>query len=184
MISGNLDGVKEVSFHPPHLEDSKGRLLPKALIPLCSYQGNMLGGKRHQNFTFCDKFQPSVLDGQLCYSLNLSSAASSESKSGVRNSLIIVLDQPDSLELNVEEKPVATFHFDSLGGFSDNRPGKYYMSALKKMTGTDAFMSLSDSDKGCQLESYADCKMGKFYAELQKECNCVPWQLAKFQKVS
>ena len=171
-----------MSFHPPHLEDSKGRLLPKALIPLCSYQGTMLG-KRHQNFTFCDKFQPSILDGQLCYSLNLSSVASS-SKRGVRNSVAIVLDQPDSLKLNFADKTVATFHLDILGGFSDERPGKYYMSNLKKMTGTGAFMSLSDSQKGCQPLSYEECKMETIFAALKKKCRCIPLSLAKFVKVS
>ena len=172
-----------MSVDPPHLEDAKGRLLPRALIPLCSYQGNMLG-KMHKNFTFCDKFQPSVLDGQLCYSLNLSQAVKLKSKSGQRNSLAIVLDQPTSYGLSGKEKSVATIHLDTLAGFNDNRPGKYYMSNLKKMTGTEAFMSLSDSEKRCQSESYADCKMGKIFAELQKKCKCVPWELVKFQKVS
>ena len=177
------DDAEEVSFHPPHVEDSNGRLLPKALIPLCSYQGTMLGKKlKHQNFIACDNFLPSVLNGQLCYSLNLSQAA--PSKSGMGNSVLIVLDKPDSLELNVEEKPVATFHLDSLGGFSDNRPGKYYMSSLKKMTGTDAFMSLSDTKKGCQSESYEECKMKTIFAALQRECRCIPLSLAKFFKVS
>ena len=172
-----------MSFHPPHLEDAKGRLLPKALIPLCSYQGIMLG-KRHQNFTACDKFQPTVLNGQLCYSLNLSQVITSTSKSGQRNSLVIVLDQPTSFEQLGEENSLATIHLDTLAGFSDNRPGKYEMCVLKKMTGTDAFMSLPDSQKGCQHESYKDCKMEKIFAEILKECGCVPWKLAQFQKVS
>ena len=63
---GNLGSFGEVSFHPAHLEDSRGRLMPKALVPLCSYQGTMLG-KKLGNFTFCDKFKPRVLNGQLCY---------------------------------------------------------------------------------------------------------------------
>lgn len=178
-MQGNLDVVEELSFHPPHLEDSRGRLLPKALIPFCSYQGNILG-KRHQNFTFCDKFQPSVMNGQLCYSLNLSQAVKAKSKSGVRNSVVLVLDQPNSFVFKSKKNSASTIHLDTLGGFNDSRPGKYYMSALKKMTGTDAFMSLSDAKKECQLESYNDCKMRNMFAELQYECNCVPWELAKF----
>ena len=181
-MSDPPDDVEEMSFHPPHLEDTKGRLLPKALIPLCSYQGTMLGKKlRHHNFTFCDKFQPSVLNGQLCYSLNLSQVA--PSKSGMGNSVVIVLDQPD-LDLTAEEKPGATFHLDRLGGFSDNRPGKYYMSALKKMTGTDAFMALTDFEKKCQLELYEDCKNKQIFATLERECKCVPLAFSNFLKVN
>ena len=180
-MSDPPDDVEEVTFHPPHLEDTKGRLLPKALIPLCSYQGTMLG-KGYKEFTACDKFQPSVMNGQLCYSLNISQAVSSKSKSGVRNSVAIVLDQPNSLELTAEETSVATIHLDTLGGFSDNRPGKYYMSALKKMTGTDAFMSLTDFEKKCQLELYEDCKNKQIFAILERECKCVPLEFSKFLK--
>ena len=157
--------------------------MPKALVPLCSYQGTMLG-KKLGNFAFCDKFKPSVLNGQLCYSLNLSQVTSSKSIDGQQNSLVIVLDQPSGFGLFGEEKSVATIHLGRIGGHSDNRPGKYYMSALKKMTGTDAFMALSNSDKGCQVESYQDCKTESIFAEMEKECKCIPPKLANFKKVS
>ena len=124
------------------------------------------------------------MDGQLCYSLNLTQAVTSESKSGQRNSLEIILDQPSGFGFSGDENSMATISIDTLAGFSDNRPGKYYMGVLKKMTGTNAFMALSNSEKRCQSESYADCKMGKIFAELQKKCKCVPWELVKFQKVS
>ena len=115
-----------MSFHPEHLDDSLGQPLPKALIPLCSYQGSMLGKNvdRH-NFTACRDFQPSLKNGQLCYSLNLSQIIGSESKSGIENGLTIVLDQPTSFELTRAESSVATIHLETLAGFSDSRPGRY-----------------------------------------------------------
>jgi len=172
----------DVSFHPPHLEDSKGRLLPKALVPLCSYQGIMIG-KNLENFTYCDKFMPIHLDGQLCYSLNISQVISSKPKVRVENSLAIVLDQPSGFWLSGQEKSVATIHLDRIGGYSSKRPGKYYMSNLKKMTGTDAFMALSNSEKECQLDSYNDCKTESILSELENVCKCIPLELANFKKV-
>ena len=173
----------EVSFHPPHLEDSKGRLLPKALIPFCSYQGIMMG-KKLGNFTFCDKFKPSVLNGQLCYSLNLSQVTSSKSIDGQQNSLVIVLDQPSGFGLSGKEKSLATIHLDRIGGYTKNKDGKYHMTALKKMTGTDAFMALSNSEKRCQADSYQDCRTRHFFAAVEQECNCIPFKFAQFHKVN
>ena len=159
--------------------------MPKALVPFCSYQGAMLGKKLrgNQNLTACDKFQPSVLNGQLCFSLNLSQVVPSESKSGKQNSVTIVLDQPASLQLIDQKNLLASIHLDTLAGFSDNRPGKYHMINLKMMTGSDAFMSLSDSEKGCQLESYEECEREKIFAALQRDCKCTPFAFAKLMKV-
>lgn len=181
-LQGSLSRAGEVSFHPPNLEDSKGRLLPKALVPHCSYQGTMMG-KNLGNFTYCDKFKPSVLNGQLCYSLNLSQETSVRSAVGLKSSLTIVVDQPSGFGLSGEEKSVATIHIDRIGGYTDSRPGKYFMTALKKMTGTDAFMTLSTSERGCQVESYEDCKTEAIFAEMEKECKCVPLKLANFKQV-
>ena len=156
--------------------------MPKALIPVCSYQSTILG-KRHDNFIPCDKFQPSVLDGQLCFSLNLREHYSLQSKIGQGNSLTLVLDQPNDMGNEGEEASV-TIHLDRIGGHSDNRPGKYYMSNLKKMTGTDAFMALSNSEKRCQAESYQDCRTRHFFAALEQECNCIPFKFAQFHQVN
>ena len=157
--------------------------MPKALVPLCSYQGTMLG-KKLGNFTFCNIFKPSVLNGHLCYSLNISQVTSSKSIDGQQNSLVIVLDQPSGFGLFGEEKSVASIHLNRIGGYSKNKAGKYFMTALKKMSGTDAFMALSTSKKGCQVESYEHCKTEGFFAEMEKECKCIPPKLANFKKVS
>ena len=182
-ISGSLEDAKDVSFHPPHLVLKNGRLLPKALIPFCSYQGIMLGKKiKNWDFVTCNKFHPTVLNGQLCYSLNISQVVpSAESKSGNKNSLLLVLDQPSVLDFVDTEKPMTTIHMNTLVHFSDYRPGKYAMTALKKMTGTEAFMSMSNSEKKCQLESFDNCNKERVLAAFEKECNCYPWLLADYE---
>ena len=174
--------MREVSIHPAHLEDSTGRMLPKALVPFCSYQGNMMG-KRLENFTFCDQFKPSVFNGRMCYSLNVSQFNPLKSKQGQRHGLVIVLDQPSGFGLSGEKKSVSTIHLDRIRGHTDNRPGKYFMTSPKKMTGTDAFMTLSNAEKGCQVESHQDCKTESIFAEMEKECKCIPFQLANSKKV-
>ena len=136
-------------------------------------------GKRFENLTFCDKFQPSVFDGQLCYTLSLSEAYSLQSKNGQKNSLNLVLDEPTKTA-NKEDAYVTTIHLDRIGGHADNRAGRYYMSNLKKMTGSDAFMALSNSEKRCQAESYKDCRTRHFFAALENECKCIPFNLAQF----
>ena len=115
--------------------------------------------------------------------MNWNFAIGSESKNGIKNGLTIVVDQPTRFELTRAENSVATIHLDTLAGFSDNRPGKYYMSALKRIAGTEAFMALSNGEKGCQPESFEECNMRQVFAELQRECKCVPWSLRDFQKV-
>ena len=93
---GSRGTANEVSLHPPHLLDSSGSLTPAALIPFCAYQTNMtlLGEKKEGlKFTVCSKFKATVLDGQLCYSLNLSSIQTLKSKPGEKASLMIFIDE-------------------------------------------------------------------------------------------
>ena len=68
--------MRELSLHPVHLTpDKEGNLPPSALVPFCSYQRNssLLGQERPEldNLTICDKFKTTILDGQLCYSLDI-----------------------------------------------------------------------------------------------------------------
>ena len=67
---------RELSLHPVHLTpDEEGNLPPSALIPFSSYQGefSVLGRELPEldNITVCDKFQSTILEGQLCYTLNI-----------------------------------------------------------------------------------------------------------------
>ena len=154
--------------------DSQDRLLPAALIPFCSYQGELLG-KEVDGFVACDQFQPTVLEGQMCYSLDLSKVHEvNSSKTGKQNGLVLVLD-PNTPEN--EEENVARIHLHTLSPFTDSRNGSYAMSALRKMTGTEGFLGLPDAQKRCQIETSDECNTQKFLEKVQAECHCRLWAL-------
>ena len=187
--------AKEVSLHPPHLVASSGSLTPAALIPFCAYQTNMtLLGQTKEDlpFTVCSTFKPTVLEGQLCYSLDLSTLKTNRSKAGKRYGLLLLIDpgiddkkqESESKQLdqkftslNLEtvsgEQSFARIYINTLASFSDNRAGSYAMSVLKRMTGTEGFLELTD--KGCQIENFEDCQAKRYVKEVQKQCDCVPW---------
>ena len=172
--------MREVSVHPAHLMDSQDRLLPAALIPFCSYQGELLG-KEVDGFVACDQFQPTVLEGQMCYSLDLSKVHKvNSSKTGKQNGLVLVLD-PNTPEN--EEENVARIHLHTLSPFTDYRNGSYAMSSLKKMTATKGFLGMSETNKKCQVENFEDCKTMKYLEKIQKECHCIQWALHDKEKV-
>ena len=197
-------GAKESSLHPPHLINSNGSLTPAALIPFCAYQANMtLLGQTRQDlpFTVCDKFQPTVLEGQLCYSIDLK-LTNSVTKEGLQNGLVFILDQgvteitedrqsmhtnedmtmSMSFEPQSKEQDSARIYLNTLSSFHDFRSGKYAMSVLKKIKGTASFLEIPDENKNCMIEAFEDCQSREYIKEVQKECGCVPWALSSAVK--
>ena len=189
-----------MSLHPPHLIDSSGSLTPAALIPFCAFQTNMtLLGQTRQDLPFpvCSQFQPTVLEGQLCYSLDLS-LANTKTKEGLKNGLVLILD-PSSKEnnqlqqtklpadelirsLNFEpQKDVrhsAKIYLNTLASFADFRTGSYAVSAVKRMQATHSCMQLPDKEKNCQIETFEDCQTNGYIREVEAKCGCVPWALS------
>ena len=85
--------MNEVSNNPPHLVNTNGTLNPYALIPFCAYETDMtLLGQKRKDLVFpaCSYFEPTVLEKQLCYSLNLSSFKTN--KIAKRDGLMIIID--------------------------------------------------------------------------------------------
>jgi hypothetical protein len=190
--------AREVSVHPPHLLDSQGRPTPAGLIPFCAYCGDLATlGESFDGLDIpaCNKFYPTILDGQLCYSLNVSSVISpeeKETKSGKRKGIFLAVDiSEDGIFGEEEEKDWKKFlytedpidqnsmsiHINTISRISDTRVGIYELAVLKKMTGTESFLALPDNLKGCQVESQEDCKRRRYSEEAQKQCGCVPWVL-------
>ena len=194
-----------MSLHPPHLIDSTRSLTPAALIPFCAYQTNMtlLGQTRQDlSFTVCSKFKPSVLEGQLCYSLNLSNI---KTQVKTKLSLILLLD-PSSTTYSQDPTKNTDFNDKTKGGsylnldplshssrnariflntlasYTNYRAGSYAMFGLKKMTGTDDFLNLPESVKKCQIESFEDCNVRTYLKEIQAKCNCIPWAFSSALK--
>ena len=197
-------GVRQVSLHPPHLTDSRGNFTPAAFIPFCAYQTNMssLGETiDHLSFSYCTKFQPAVLDGQLCYSLDLEDVLEeqTETKPGKKYGILIILDPgrtdkdqhrtevPDndetieSLNLQteqVDEESTVKVHIATLARFTDYGPGSYVMSALKKMTGTNSFLAFPEDEKFCQTERFESCQERRHIEHVESRCGCVPWTVS------
>ena len=189
------------SQHPPHLVDSSGNLTPGALVPFCAYARNLTTlGRRIPglDFPICDRFQPTVLNGQVCYVLNMEDAnplIQGATENGIGKGLLLAVHMNEntkeedfgtneewldknSLETEASEHGnTATIHLSTLARTSITKPGTYAMASLKKMTGTDNFLNLPDNTKGCQIEAQESCHNRRYVEELQKQCNCLPWAL-------
>ena len=142
--------------------------------------------------TTCEKFKQIVLEGQLCYSLDVKDLGRKQSKPGKRNGLFLLLDtnpyhligtQRELLASRAEEQSFKVF-IHTLAQFASFGPGSYGMSALKKMTGTKSFEQLPDHQKKCHAHNREECQNQKYLSQVQKECNCVPWALGTDQNES
>ena len=196
-LLGSAGTANEVSLLPPHLIDSSGSLTPAALIPFCSYQANMnmlRGGKHGQTFTACSHFQPTVLEGQLCYSLNLTAIGTEKTETGEGAGLVIMIDigvqntdefqsedsnnNPLALSPSSAHAGSARIYLNTLSSFTDYRAGSYAMSSLKKMTGTASFLRQTNEEKKCRIETVEDCQARSYIGRVQEKCGCVPWAIS------
>ena len=180
---------KEQSLNPVHLvTDNEGNLPPSALVPFCSYQGDkrMLGHERPElsNLTMCNKFEPIILDGQLCYSLNVAKTVSKSTKAGKINGLLLLVDPypygqnaRDMPDVEEQDDKQFKIFFPTLSQDTVYGPGTYILSALKRMTGTKNFLELPDKQKKCSLHNRETCQTNKLLDQIQRQCKCVPWAL-------
>ena len=184
--------LRELSLHPVHLtENTNGELPPSALVPFCTYQmdHNMLGQVRPElNVTVCDKFKPLIMDGQLCYALDVARWTEKSTAAGRANGLFLLLD-PNPYGLNMingkkiedqpnEEKSQAKIYVHLLAQYTAIGPGSYAMSSLKRMTGTRSFEQLPNNQKKCLVHNREECQAKKFLDQVKSKCYCVPWALA------
>ena len=185
-IAGRQGISRELSLHPVHLTP-EDNLPPSALVPFCTYQGEskLLGQEMPElgGLHRCDKFEPTLLEGQLCYSLNVKLRAKL-TRSGKSKGLFLLLD-PNPYRLNISDKliwgPTKTrfsskIFIQTLEPFTTYGPGSYRMSTLKKMTGTQNFMELPDHRKKCSADdNREECQNLRYLDQVQRECKCVPW---------
>ena len=198
-ITGANNVSRELSLHPVHLTpDKKGNLPPSAFVPFCSYQGESdhLGRQLPEmnNMIICDKFQPTILEGQLCYTLDLTKLRGSDhqAKSGKTNGLFLLVD-PFPYHLNRtdnngggykggEREDIKVF-IHTLAQYSTLGPGSYAMSTLKKITGTASFKELPQPQRKCIVHNREDCQTRKYMEQVRKECNCIPWTFKTHQAI-
>ena len=185
--------------HPPHLTSAWS----SALIPFCAYKTDLNISKNSLalpglTFPLCSSFLPTILEGQLCYKLDLKEA----SGQGKKNELMLLLDYNEDRSLQTSFKTnelvdsqssKTTMNFDTtfegLQGVSSKIQintlspyvrfggGVFEMTLVKKMTAKLDFLKMTLEEKDCEVDLFEDCRTKK----LIKECNCVPWELPGFQ---
>ena len=150
------------------------------------------------DFPICNQFQPTVLDGQVCYVLDLEKSKpllAGGTQKGKERGLMLALNMNTAKKEEVtnsgqewsnndifrtevsDYSNSATIHLSTLDRFKDTKPGMYAMTSLKKMTGTNAFLDLPENIKGCQIEDQEMCYSRRYIEELQNQCKCLPWAL-------
>ena len=181
----------EVS-HPPHLTSSWS----SAFIPFCAYKTDLNFSKESEamtgtDFPICSSFLPTIMEGQLCYNLDLKM----QSDQGKANELLLVLDYNEdrSLQLssntnNAAESSNTKLNLDiaveNLQGVSAKVKinilsqsfsfggGIHKMSVVKRMSAKEDFLKMPLKDRNCFVELYEDCRTRR----LLEKCKCVPWE--------
>ena len=182
--------------NPPHIQNKKGKTMPSALIPFCSF-GSILKGKVIQNISFpvCDLFDPVVLDGKLCYQMEMTKKMPKEI-TVQRKGLTLIMDantekslskqigrddkknlkSMDLQEASVETRNLVGVNIGTLAPYFAYGPGNYILSAVKQMSTTDSFLSMSKEKRECEKEKFESCQK-RLFQERVKQCGCTPQSL-------
>ena len=186
-------------MHPPHLVDQRNKTSASAFIPICMYQSKFLevtSGEKviihNLPFPVCTSFKPTLLEGQLCYTLDLKEP----SGQGRKNELMLLLDY--NTELSIQPKAElserdssgkvyldevdsdifsAKIHINTLSQTINYGGGSYKMTMVKRMTAKPDFLEMPIEDRQCEVEELEACRTRKLLAE----CDCVPVELPGFQ---
>ena len=71
----------------------------------------------------------------------------------------------------------ADIYIPTLSKLRAEAVGTFSLSDIKQMTGSEKFLEKKDFAKGCSEVDFEECQSQKFLENVQKDCNCVPWQL-------
>ena len=131
-----------------------------------------------ENFSFplCSAFQPRVLDGQVCYFVDLNTAMGDRTvRQGPAHGLTLFVDYNEERMVGgVKDEQGEAFvnlkgqsadnelkiHIDTLEPFIGYGSGIYEMSSIKMMETTDGFLALSEDVRGCQNRySTLECQL-------------------------
>ena len=184
--------------NPIHLKNGSPA---SAFIPFCAFEGKLKISEfvsRIPNLTFpvCQSFEPTSLDGQLCYKLGVNrTTKGSENREGLvlildmNEDLFVAVDSPNNtmnennpinFSMNLMTNPSqksAKIHIKTLSSFNAFGSGSYKMTSVKKVKGTNDFLAMSSEDKRCNLEDYEECRRRLLF----EKCQCVPWELGHIQ---
>jgi hypothetical protein len=114
-----------MSNHPVHIPiEGQQSISPSAFIPYCSFGGDMSAmGKTIENFNIpvCDKFQPTFLDGHLCYTVDADKLRNKVNKKKIMASqeIVLLLDYNFDRMLKDEGDDLPTLENSLLSGDKD-----------------------------------------------------------------
>ena len=190
------EGLHEVS-HPPHLKSNWS----SSFIPFCAYKTdlNFSGTSQYLDgidFPLCSSFLPTILEGQLCYNLDLKKV----SGHGKANELMLLLDYNEDRSVQVTtntssavKSPNRMLNFgialgnlqgvsakvqiNTLSPHVSYGGGVYMMSVVKRMTAKEDFLKMPLKDRKCEVELYEDCRTKM----LIENCDCVPWEFPGYE---
>ena len=188
------------SGHPVHFGNRVSLEVSSSFIPICAYKSNLLISNdplwmSNISFPLCSSFKPTVLEGQLCYKIEVQGTA----EQGKVNELMMVLDYNEDRSLTSPFKNqtrsvssnITTVNLDPAGDYQQRKAkikidtlsnyvgfgaGSYRMMNVKRMTATTDFLGMSFDVQKCAMEKFEDCRTKK----LLEECNCVPEQLDEY----
>ena len=140
------------------------------------------------NITVCDKFQPTILDGQVCHTLDTVKLREYPTKPGKANGLLLLIDpkpyqvkHKDGAEDFKMDGKSFKVSIHTLAQHTTFGPGSYAMSTLKKTTGTSNFKELPQHQKKCLDHNREECQTQKYLDRVKKECKCIPWTVQTYQ---
>ena len=144
----------------------------------------MLEQKRPEldNLTTCDKFKPTLLEGQLCYSLDITKVERRKTRIGKAGGFLFLIDpSPNQKRYGNTHATQDAQHFkiyiSTLGRYKIMEGGAYAMRTLKQMTATTSFANLPIAKTRCQVHNFVECQNKKYLDQVKSRCQCIPWVL-------
>ena len=154
---------------------------------------------KNMTFPMCNKFKPIILDGNLCYQLDVNQHITRPWKrsQGKSSGLLLVIDtslersvgniedqnqvvkneSPEFMDLDnvpLDKTFLPKVYIHTLSRYIGYGGGSYAMTSLKEMTGTDKALALPEKKKRCQDVNVEECQNHQFLLQ-SKTCNCRPF---------
>ena len=103
-ISASDPVLLDLFNHPVHILDDEDNLSPSAFIPFCSFEGSsdLLGRELdHFSLPVCSSFKRRVLDGQLCYQIDVNTLVPNKTAAGLqKGGLSLLVDANAEYDLS------------------------------------------------------------------------------------
>ena len=118
--------LREVTNHPVHIKNGKGKLSPSSFIPFCSFGQNMsVMGTHIDNFDVpvCNCFESVIHNDQLCYQVDLEKYKDEDTlEKQLQFGLVIILDENEDRQFianknKLTERQRDVFSSDEEEGF-------------------------------------------------------------------